>query len=398
MPNTPTIALPTTTEFIARFKTRCIEKTAGKLSDFSDASALTLLAEVMSLSLEEDVQQYLNQIFPQLIAQSWGLLGFFPVSGAKAVGTARFLLASVQSQSFAIPRGYRFSAGGQTFETTLDLLIPANTDSANPTNYPLCRVQTIALVEGSNSNQPAQQCQILNPVVGLAGVFFDEATQGGRSLESFEAFADRVASTIRTAVGSAANRPVVTVTEHLDAAIEVLGSGAIAVGVPERNLQGQSQVAAMTVYVLTPSGAAPNNAQLGLLLQTVAPRAPLATGRLYYAPLPVLTLNIDISIKALPSADLEGLATIINGVVRSAFSLEKTAEMSALDINRLVQIIYDLDGIDYCDPQWGYQGDPILEARRLMLPLLPGSTVESAAAKVGRLRVIYTTGLQREFN
>lgn len=395
---TPTLSLPTTSEFITRFKTRCIDKTSGKLSDFSDASALSLLAEVMALSLEEDIQQYLNEIFPEIIAQSWGLLGFSRVSGAKAVGTARMLLGGVFAQPFAIPRGYRFAAGGQTFETTLDLLIPANIDSANPTNYPLCRVQTIALTEGELGNQPSQQCQIINAVVGLSGVFFDEATQGGQSLESFDAFADRVASTIRTAVGSAANRPVVTVTEHEDAAREVLGAGAIAVGVPERNLQGQSQVAAMTVYVLTPSGATPNNAQLGLLLQTVAPRAPLAMGRLYYAPLPVLVLNIDISIKALPSADLEQLATAINASVRSAFSLVETAQMPALDINKLTQIIYDLGGVAYADSQWGYQGDPILEARRLMLPLLPGSTTESAAARVGRLRVIYTTGLQREFN
>jgi hypothetical protein len=394
----PKLSLPTTAEFMQRFRDRCITITAGKLSDFAPASVLTLLSEVLAESIAVELQAYLDEVFPKLVMRSWEYLGFTPIDGAKAVATVRVLLATVNSQSFAIPRGYRFAAGGQTYETTIDLLIPANLDTANPTNYPLCRVQAIALTEGTTGNQSIQQCQIVQPVVGLAGLFFDEPATGGRLAEAFDEFADRVAAALRSSVGDPNEAAVVTVTEHETATRSVLGAGAVAIAIPERNLQGQNETAAMTVYALAPGGTPPTEAQLSLLLGTIAPRAPLATGRLYYGALPVSVVNIDVSLKALPTGNLEAIATTINEQLRSAFGLVATVGMIALDINRAVQILYDIPDVDYGECYWGFQGDPVLEARRLQIPFLPGSQSKTNAVRVGTVQVIFSTGLKRTFN
>lgn len=380
-----------------RFRDRCIEVTSGKLSDFAPASALTLLSEVLAQSIEDDLQAYLDEVFPAIVSASWAYLGFTPIAGSKAVATVRILLSGVFSQSFALPRGYRFSAGTQVFETTIDLLIPANTDTANPLNYPLCRVQAIALDLGEQGNQPIQQCQIINPVVGIAGLFFDEPSAGGRSAETFTQFADRVAASLRSTVGDPALVAVVTSTEHEIAAEQILGGGSVAIAIPELDLAGLAQTAAMSVYCLTPNGAAPTDAQLSLLLSSIAPRAPLATGRLFYAALPVSIVNIDVSLKALSDGNPESIANSINTELRSTFSLANTGQMSALDIGKANAIVYGVDSIDYAQVYWGFDGDPILEARMLQIPFLPGSQSKTNAVAIGTIRVIFSTGLQRTF-
>jgi hypothetical protein len=393
----PDLQLPTPTEFIANFKARCVALSQGRLNDFAPASVLSVLAEVMAQSIEEDLQEYLEKVFPLIVARSWGLLGFTQKSGARAIGSVRALLAEVNSQPFALPRGYRFSAGGQVFETTVDLVVPANTDTANPANYAACRVGIVALLEGDAGNQPIQQCEIINAVVGLAGLFFDERTAGGQTAEPFETFADRVSSTLRQAVGDPTKSPIVTATEHETVAKEILGAGSVAIAVTERTPQGQVQTAATTVYILAPGGIAPTDAQMGQLLSIISPRAPLATGRLYYAPLFVSTINIEVGVKALPAASPEALAAAINTALRKAFGLQATGGMLALDIGRANAICYALEGWDYGQVYWGFQGDPILEARMLQIPFLPGSQSKTNAVTVGTVTATFSTGLKIVF-
>lgn len=389
----PTFNTVLPAQFVANFKARCTAVSAGRLNDFNPASDLTALAEVLGQSIEEDINQILDQVFPELIAASWELLGIPRIQASRAVCNVRFELTGKLNDPFPIGKGYRFAVKGQVFETQLDLQIPAQTDTTDVNNYPACQVGAIALNPGTAGNVDKRQGEILNPVTGLAAVFLDEDAAGGKGLEDLETYRDRIAAILARNASTA----IVLPADYERVVIEQLGAGSVAIAVPERNLQGQSSIAAMSVWALAPNGAAPTPAQLAELSAAIAPLAPLSQGRLYFGFMTVSVVNVTIGIKPLATGSVDAIASAVNTAVRSVFSIENTAGTKALDIYLLVKTVYGVSGIDYADPAWSFSGDPLPEARRLQLPVLPGSA-KNQPAKIGTVTINFTNGIVKTFS
>jgi uncharacterized phage protein gp47/JayE len=372
--------------FLQRFKDRCIEVSAGRLSDFSDASTLQVLGEAIAL-VANDLLVELNTIFPQAIAASLGLMGATRKVGATAVASARFQLEAVFSQGFPIPRGHRFSLGAKVFQTQYDLLIPANLDTANPANYPLCTVSAIALEFGADGNQPPQQAIILQPIPGLLGIHLDEPAIGGQDEETLDEFSDRIFTRIANSIGEPSTAPIIQASEFEQAAVEQLGQGAIVMAVPELGAnQASKEIAAMHLFVRNADGAAITAAQQRSLSEALTPRAVLAQGRLYFSPLNVAIVNINVSCRIEVSVSLDAVAAAINSALRSTFTEQTTIAMASLDLYRAINVIYLVAGVVAAIVQWGLTGDQ-KQASAIQLPRLAIGTSRTTPAKIGEITI-----------
>lgn len=389
----------TPADFKARFQARVIEVSQGRLSDFSEASALTVISEAIAL-VASDLLTELNDIFPEALAASLSLMGAERGTGARAVATARFQLEAISGTAFSIPRGYRFSIGAKVFQTDTDLVIPVNVNTADPANAQYCSVTATALEIGADGNSPATQATILNQIPGLLAIFIDQPSAGGQDQESIDAFADRVYTQIAGAIGDRSTAALIQGSEFEQASIAVMGESALAVAVPE--LAGDrttKQIAAMHIFILNPDGSAPTDAQIRTLSEALSPRAPLAKGRLYFSPLTVSIVDAAITVEISPSSSLDNVASQINSSLRDVFSLANTATMTYLDLYLAIKTIYEVDGVIGGNLFWALQGDPVKNAVQLSLPRLSAGTSQATPAKMGTISISFIpAGIVRTFS
>jgi uncharacterized phage protein gp47/JayE len=260
-------------------------------------------------------------------------------------------------------------------------------------------VTATALEIGAGGNVPAQQATILQPIPGLIQVFIDQPSAGGQDEESIDAFADRVYTQIAGAIGNPSTSAIVQSSEFEAAVGAMLGEGSLVVAVPELAANRTSkEVAAMHLFILNLDGSNPTAAQIRNLSEAIAPRAPLAAGRLYFSPLTVSVVNADITVEIAPSASLDAVATEINTALRTSFNLRSTADMTYLDLYKGVQAIYAVEGVVGGNLFWALQGDPIKNAVQLSLPRLAVGTNQTTPARMGAIAISFQpSGITRTF-
>lgn len=388
--------LKTEQAYIEEFRQRCIELSDGQLRDFSDSSPLKIIAEAQAAMFTEFVNTFFSTVFPEIVAQSWELLGLERGRAEIATTTARFQLDGVYPTQVVIPAFYRFEVSDVTFETTAPVIIRDGIDSSVQEYWQQCSTTARAIEPGGQANLPAQKADIISPIEGLSEIWTDES-RGGRTEESPVAFRNRVSSILIGAIGDT-ERPIVNVREYEEEARAILGQGSAAIAVPEVDPAGSHILMAMTLYVLSEGGNEPTQAELSRVESEIARRAQLSKGRLFVEVMPVSTINILLSVSSGRLVNEETLGNELNRSIREAFSLDKTPDMRELDVMKLGQVVYNTTGVDSAYVYWGFDGDPQLRAGNLTPPSINPGEKRPQLAKIGHIEINFTSDYKIDFD
>lgn len=396
--NLPDNLRVTTDEYITQFQSDVASVSEGRLYDFSASSFLSVLAESQALFIQR-FQQFQQQIIPLIQSDMLSQIGFDRDSGSYAVCTVRFQLDNTFDREFIIQRGTRFLLtvnGNATFSTLYDLIIPAQLDTSNPTNYDRCSVDAVALDIGEIGNQPAQQATILQVILGVNSIWIDQPSKGGVSEESTEIFFNRVSLTISKFLESQFN--LIESSEFETATKAVLGSGSSAIAIPDVSSDGTTkQLASMLIYALNGDGSNLTEAQIRALSTNFGTRSPLVGGRLAFRSLPLVLIDINITMRIDSQQETTTVLNQINNALKSRFNFDRTSQESSLEFYELIAIVKNNGGIQPI-ANWR-TGIDAFSARNLPLPKLSPVSNATAPAKVETVTfTIEPTGAQYVYN
>ncbi len=391
--------LKTEQEYIDLFIQQCIKLSGGQLRDFSESSPLRVIAEAQAALYTDFVNLFFANTFPQVVAQSWELLGIRRDRSAFAQTTARFQLDGIYQTQVIIPSGYQFSVKDIVFETTATLVIPAYLDTVNADNWPQCSVNAISLHPGIKANVKAQPANIASPVIGLQAIYISDA-RGGSDEETPVEFRNRLARLIAAGIDQQ-NRPVVNIREYEHEARAILGPGSVAIAVPERDYQGHQKDAAVTLYILGAGGLTPTPSELARVKASIEPRAPLSLGRFWVEPMPYETVTVMLSVTPANNVTQDELGKDLNTRIRETFNLETTQFMNELDLFKLTQVVYNTPGVSSAEAYWSFDPDQPKAARLTPSQISPDpdnqGLIRTKPAIVGKVDVHFSTGYKLEF-
>ena len=237
-------------ELLEQLKTKASEISAGKISDFSDGSVVTVLFESMAF-LSSILQGEINDILTNLEKNRLAIFGLERREAASSIGTIIVKLNGVYAEPFLLPQNFSLLINNIEFTTISSLTIRPYTDTAE--------VSIISSVGGSIGNLP-RDSEITYPLVPrVASITLLEDTRGGVDSETNEEWNQRIYSLIES-------RQTLLAERDFDQAVkDYLGQNSIVKTIGRLKDKDTFENGYVTVFARNEDGSELNTAQLSEL-------------------------------------------------------------------------------------------------------------------------------------